>query len=71
MSLNLIHHTSINEIKVGMEILLENNQQVSFEALRNLILGERRPPPVNEISLQHNQVPLKPDLKNYDTLLNL
>ena len=68
-SINLIQHTTLSEIGVGMELVLESNSLNLFEDLRSIILGERRPENVATISIRLEQVPLKPNLLNYDDLM--
>ena len=69
-SVNLVQHTPLSEIEVGMELLLGSKDQAPlFDQLRDLLLGARRPAPVIELSLRLNQKPLQPELAGYDRLI--
>jgi hypothetical protein len=52
-----------------MELVLENKSEKLFEDLRSLLLGERRPSSVIDITSWFNQSPLKPELSGYDSLI--
>ena len=68
-AINLVHHTSLPEIIAGMELVLETDTQSLFDDLRELLLGERRPAPVIDITSRLNQSPLIPELSQYDSLI--
>ena len=68
-SINLIHHTFFSEIMAGMELVLESGSQTLFDDLRALLLGERRPGQVIDITSRLGQSPLKPELSQYDSLI--
>jgi transposase len=68
-AINLVHHVPLSEITVGMELVLENKSEKLFEDLRGLLLGERRPSTVIDITSRFNQNPLKPELSGYDSLI--
>jgi transposase len=68
-AINLLHHVQFSEIIVGMELILETESLTLFNDLRNLLLGERRPAEVMEITSRLNQSPLKPELSQYDSLI--
>ncbi len=68
-SINLIQHVPLSEIIVGMELVLESKSQQPFNDLRELLLHERRPAEVIEITSWLNQSPLKPDLSEYDRFI--
>ena len=66
---NLIHHVCLSEIITAMELILETKSQKMFEDLRELLLGERRPSPVIDITSRLRQSPLQPELSEYDCLI--
>jgi transposase len=68
-AINLIHHTTLCEIITGMELIIETASETLFDDLRVLLLGERRPRDVIEITNRLNQSPLKPELSQYDSLI--
>jgi transposase len=68
-AINLVHHVPFSEIIVGMELVLETESLTLFDDLRALLLGERRPAEVIEITSRLNQSPLKPELSQYDSLI--
>jgi transposase len=68
-SINLVLHISLSEIVAGMELILETPSEKLFDDLRELLLGERRPAKVIDITSRLNQSPLKPELSNYDRLI--
>lgn len=68
-SINLIHYTSFSEIIAGMQLVLETETQTLFDDLRTLLLGERRPAQVIDITSRLGQSPLTPELSQYDSLI--
>jgi len=69
-SVNLVQHAAPSEISAGMEILMSGNVNENiYEELRELLLGERRPGNVIDISNQLNQKKLAPNLKDFDQLI--
>lgn len=68
-AINLVHHTTMPEIVAGMELVLETASTKLFDDLRELLLGERRPAKVIDITSRLNQSPLKPELSIYDSLI--
>jgi hypothetical protein len=68
-AINLIHHTTLPEIIAGMELVLETQSQKLFDDLRTLLLGERRPAEIIDITSRFNQNPLQPELSQYDSLI--
>jgi transposase len=68
-SINLVQHTSFSEIVAGMELVLETKSVTLFDDLRALLLGERRPAAVIDITSRLNQRPLTPELSTYDSLI--
>ncbi len=68
-SINLIHYTTLSEIIAGMELVLETESLKLFDDLKQLLLGERRPDSVIDITSRLNQSPLKPELSQYDSLI--
>jgi len=68
-SINLIHYISFSEIMAGMELVLETQSQTFFDDLRTLLLGERRPAQVIDITSRLGQSPLQPGLSQYDSLI--
>lgn len=67
--INLIHHVPLTEIKVAIEIVLGSNTipQNLFIEIRDLLLTERRPQA--QVFELHRQVPLNPNLSDYDQLI--
>jgi transposase len=68
-SVNLIQHTLFSEIIAGMQLVLETQSLTLFDDLRTLLLGERRPASVIDITSRLNQSPLTPNLSSYDRLI--
>ena len=68
-AINLVQHTLFSEILAGMELVLETESRTLFDDLRTLLLGARRPAEVTEISSRLKQIPLKPELSPYDSLI--
>lgn len=71
-SINLVQYTTLAEIGVGMELVLETIEKDlsvdPFIALKELLLGpDRRPPTTTELIAE--QVPLCPMLSDYDSLI--
>jgi hypothetical protein len=52
-----------------MELVLETPSTTLFDDLRTLLLGERRPATVIDITSRLNQRPLTPELSKYDSLI--
>lgn len=68
-AVNLIHFTTLSEIEVGMELILETKTESIFDDLRELLLGRRAPCDVIEISTRTSQSPLNPKLSIYDSFI--
>ena len=68
-SINLVQHVQLPEIMAGMELVLESNGEHLFNDLRELLLQERRPADIIDITSRFNQNPLKPDLSQYDKFI--
>ena len=68
-AINLIQHTTFPEILAGMELVLETPSLTLFDDLRALLLGERRPAEVIDITSRLHQSPLTPELSQYDSLI--
>lgn len=68
-AINLVQHVEFPEILAGMQLCLETESRQLFDDLRELLLGERRPAAVIDITGRFNQIPLKPELSNYDSLI--
>jgi len=68
-AINLVQHVLFSEIIAAMELVLETQSQTPFDDLRALLLGERRPAPVIDITSRLNQSPLIPELSHYDSLI--
>ncbi len=68
-SINLIHHAPLTEILVGMDLVLESQSTQLFDDLRELLLAERRPAQVIDITSALGQSPLKPELSEYDSFI--
>ena len=71
-AINLIQHTTMDEIAVGMDLVLQSaphqGHQI-LEELRSLLLSHRRPTNIFDISERLGQKPLEPNLKQYDFLI--
>ncbi len=63
-SLNLIHHTTLNELKAGIEIILESGSLEPFADLKYLLNSHGHSPNVSG-----GQPPLNTDLSQYDSLI--
>ncbi len=68
-SINLVQYTPLSEISAGMELVLEIDTDEPFEALRELLLSERRPAAVIDIAEHLQQSPIKPKLVDYDSFI--
>jgi len=68
-SVNLVHFTTLCEIAIGMELILETNTETLFDDLKELLLGRRAPCDVIEISFRENQSPVNPKLSIYDSFI--
>jgi hypothetical protein len=69
-SVNLVQHVSVADITSAMELMLsENVVECVYETLRDLLLTERRPNKVIDISYQLEQKKLTPNLKEFDELI--
>jgi transposase len=68
-AVNLVHHIEFAEILIGMQLVLETPSLQLFDDLRSLLLAERRPAPVVDITSRFHQVPLQPELSHYDQLI--
>lgn len=71
-AINLVHYVALSEIGAAMALILETRAEGEelFEALRELLLGARRPEAsVIEISSRFGQRPLEPKLSEYDELI--
>lgn len=68
-AINLVQHVPFQEILAGMQLVLETKSVQLFDDLRELLLGERRPAPVIDITGRFNQTPLQPELSIYDSLI--
>jgi hypothetical protein len=71
-AINLVQHTTMDEIAVGMDLVLQSpNHQGHqiLEELRSLLLSHRRPANIFDITERLGQKPLQPNLKQYDFLI--
>jgi len=68
-TINLVHYTSLSEIAVAIKLVLETKSINLFEDIRDLLLGERRPENVVDITIKMNQEKLKPKLSEYDNFI--
>jgi hypothetical protein len=68
---NLIHHTSLSEIKCALEIVLGLESVVNiFMEVKDLLLVERRPEAlVIDLNARFAQIPVIPNLKDYDQFI--
>jgi transposase len=68
--MNLVHHVPLSEIKCALEIVYESNAADLFNEVKELLLIERRPATeAIELSARVLQIPLNPNLKEYDQLI--
>lgn len=66
--INLIQYTTLAEIGAGMELVLEAQSQAPFDVLKELLLaGGHRPRAA--LSVVTDQIPLRPELSKYDSLI--
>ncbi len=68
-SINLVQYTPLSEIAAGMELVLETKSEQLFEELRELLLSERRPADVIEMTHHFAQSPINPKLSDYDSFI--
>lgn len=68
---NLIHHAPLTDIKVAIDIALgaETKAQNLFTEIKELLLTERRPQATVIEFHCASQIPLNPNLNNYDQLI--
>ena len=67
-TINLIQYTSLSEIEAGIELVLGASAPCSFDEMRRIILGDgHRPVDPNDPRIA--QIPLKPELSIYDSLI--
>lgn len=69
-AINLVLQTSLSEIVAGMELVLEAKAENLFESLKEILFGERRPCDVIQVTFDHGQKPITPELSVYDSLMN-
>ena len=67
-SLNLIHHTTFDEIAIGMELVLAAKSREPFCDLKTLLLTAGHFPPAALEVLP--QTPINPELSIYDSLIS-
>lgn len=68
-SINLVQYTDLRDIATGMELLISTKSTKPFEELKDLLLLERRPCSVIDITTLIEQRPLKPKLSDYDCFI--
>ncbi len=70
-AINLVQYTTLAEIAAGMELVLETNSDAPFEQLKVLLLpgGHRPSGGAGPSTAAFTQVPLKPELSMYDSLI--
>ena len=69
-AINLVQYTTLGEIGAGMELVLEAGSLLPFEHLKELILaGGHHPPTTSSGTSILAQIPLKPELSMYDSLI--
>lgn len=67
--LNLIHHVTLPEIIIAVDLVIQSGNPHSFEEIKSLLLNERRPDNVYDIASKFNQEPIKTNLTDYDLLI--
>ncbi len=67
-TVNLVQQIPMPEIIAAVGLVLEMSS-VSFEAVKELLLVERRPGKILALSERHNQQPIVPNLGAYDELI--
>lgn len=67
-TVNLIQYTSLADIEAGIDLVLGAGAPCTFDEMRRIILGEGHRP-VNQNDLRVTQIPLKPELSIYDSLI--
>ena len=68
--INLIQYTPLSEITAGMDLIMNGSSfENPYEELRDLLLGDRRPDNVTNISARLGQQKLNPNLKEFDQLI--
>jgi transposase len=65
-SINLIHFSALSDIAAGMELVMEHHKDNFFGHLKELLLNERRPNNVIDITKLY---PIKPNLNEYDSFI--
>jgi len=68
-SINLIQYSTLKEISVGVELIMSSQSNDAFEDLKALLLIERKPCSVIDITALFEQQPLKPKLSDYDCFI--
>lgn len=67
--INLIHHTSIDELTVAIELALESKSDNLLDKIEDLVLVSHRPDNILDISQHLNQEKLSIKLDNYNSLI--
>ncbi len=67
--INLIYYVDLKEIAVAMQLVIAAESIKPFDDVRELLLVERRPCPVIDITELFNQHSLKPRLSDYDSFI--
>jgi transposase len=68
-AINLIQYTTLDEIGVGMELVLDSKSLHPFEDLKSVVLSVGGSPSGIDSSAVLSQIPLKPRLSIYDSLI--
>lgn len=72
-ALNLIQYTTLKELETALELVIERAQFKSpadwLSEIKDLILEERRPSNIIDLGPHLRQVPLKPNLSDYDAFI--
>lgn len=67
--LNLIHHATLKDLEVAMELVLTNKSLNPFQEIKELIFSSPHGVSVLNITEKYNQEKVVPDLSGYDELI--
>jgi hypothetical protein len=72
-ALNLIQYTTLKELETALELVIERAQFKSpaewLSEIKDLIVEERRPSNIIDLGPHLRQVPLRPNLRDYDAFI--
>ncbi len=67
--LNLIHHTSLKDLEIAIELVLTNKSLNPFQEIKELIFTDPKSISILEVTEKLKQEKIVPDLSGYDELI--